>query len=1057
MCDVAIVHASRELLVPCPRCHAATPPSGRFCTECGAALPAGDATPRTSRRQMTVLFCDLVGSTDLAQRIDPDDLLVALQSYHELVREISARFGGFVARIVGDGVDVYFGYPVANEDDAARALHTALALAAEVPRIEVVPGEPLALRIGVATGTVAVSVSQGVALAGLTPNLAARIQAAVPSGAIGVAPSTRRIAGRQFEFDELGEHALKGFVAPVSIAVLRGAMSLDSRSAWRGRETILPMVGRDAELAILLALWQRASAGHTCGALLVGEAGMGKSRLVSALDNALPAQGHTLLRLQCSPFHINSALQPFVLHLTAAAGLARGDTATEQLDKLEAQLAIAGIDDASEYALIAALLGVPADGRYPPLAMPAPMQLHLTREALKHYFTGLAHRQAGPHTEEMSMSSRMGPSEDRSLLVVFEDMHWVDPTSLELVEQLLVEGDDAPIMVVMTARGEFQWPGREGDDFVRLAVHRLTDADAKAVASQQPRLAELPADWLAAIIERTDGVPLFIEEMTRVLLDRRAAQEGGDAVARTVPDTLMDLLTERLDRLPPEGKLLAQVASVVGREFDRELLAATLPEEADALSAGLQAMLDSGLVLLGSADGEQLLFKHALVEDTAYASLSPKRCAELHGKVADALLTRFMDRVERQPELAARHLSRALRRLEAAPWWEAAGGQALSRGAPREAAGHLRAGVAVLDGIPAGTSGMERDAAELGLLSMLGPTTMVLLGPGSAEFGAVQERAYGLSQALPEQPRLFPTSYGWCLFNWGRARLDTAMQLVDGLLHAAAQRADDPEAVMAANNMAGMVQFHRGHSETARMHLTTSTALYDPQRDAALYPVYMMDFGVFGRFYLALATHVLGDAEAARRIAADALQLAEGLNQPHTMGFAMLANFNTAVMRGDVDTALPMAERCIEFASQFPFPEFIAMARFARGWALAHGQQRWEEGLIDVRAGIEGWQQTGFENWQPWFVALEAEILGKLGQQEIALQHIEQQFERIRTNGERQFESLLLAEHAAALAAMPAQRAQAAQGFDRAAALAREQGAAAWTERIAVRRAQALS
>lgn len=1043
--------------MPCPRCHAATPPSGRFCGECGAPVPTEAAAARTSRRQMTVLFCDLVGSTDLAQRIDPDDLLVALQAYHELVRQTSARFGGFIARIVGDGIDVYFGYPVANEDDAARALHTALALTAEVPRIEVVPGEPLAVRIGIASGTVAVSVSQGVALAGLTPNLAARIQAAVPPGAVGVAPSTRRIAGGQFEFDELGEYTLKGFDAPVPIAVLRGALALDSRSAWRGRDTSLPLVGRAAELATLLAHSERASAGRTCGALVIGEPGMGKSRLVSALDSALPAHGHTLLRLQCSPFHVNIALQPFVLHLAAAAGLARGDTATEQLDKLEAQLAIAGLDDTNEYALIAALLGVPTEGRYPPLAMPAPLQLHLTKEALKHYFTSLAHRQTRPRAEQTSTPRQSGQYEVRSLLVVIEDMHWIDPTSLELIDQLLASGGDAPILLLMTARSEFQSPWRDGADFVHLTLQRLTDAHAKAIARQQPQRDELPADWLDTIIERTDGVPLYIEEMTRMLLDRRAAHAGGDAVARTVPDTLMDLLTERLDRLPADGKLLAQVASVIGREFDRELLAVTLPQDTEALTSGLQAMLDSGLVLLGSADGERLVFKHALVEDTAYASLPPRRCAELHGRVADALLSRFRHRVERQPELAARHLSRALRRLEAAPWWEAAGGQALSRGAPREAAGHLRAGLAVLEGTPAEASGLERDAAELGLLSMLGPTTMVLLGPGSAEFGAVQERAYRLSQALPGQPRLFPTSYGWCLFNWGRARLDTAKQLVDGLLHAAAQRAGDSEAVMAANNMAGMVQFHRGHAETARMHLTTSTSLYEPRRDAALYPVYLMDFGVFGRFYLALATHVLGDADVARRIAADALQLAEGLNQPHTMGFAMLANFNTAVMRGDVAEALPMAERCIEFAGQFGFPEFIAMARFARGWALAHGQQRWDEGLAEVRAGIAGWAQTGFENWQPWFVSLEAEILGHVGGQEVALQHIEQQLERIKMNGERQFESLLLAERAAALARQPGMREKAALDFDDAAALAREQGAAAWVERIAARRAQVLS
>jgi class 3 adenylate cyclase len=982
---------------------------------------------------MTVLFCDLVGSTDLAQHIDPDDLLIALQSYHEAVRLISARFGGFIARIVGDGVDMYFGYPLANEDDTARALHTALALAADVQRIEVVPGKPLSLRIGLATGMVAVSVSHGVVVAGTTPNLAARIQSAIPVGGIGVPPGTRRIAGAQFEFDDLGDHALKGFDTLVAISLLRRALSLDSRSAWRGRNASLPMVGREAELAALLTHWQRAVAGRICGAAVVGDPGLGKSRLVTALDHALPAQGHTVLRMQCSPFHVNSALRLFVQHLVVAAGLASGDTPAEQLDKLEAQLAIAGVDDPHECALIAALLGVPLGERYPALAISPPMQLQLTKEALKRYFVGLAGK--------------------RPLLVIFEDMHWVDPTSLELVGLLLAGGDTAPILILMTARQGFQSPWNEGERFIRLTLQRLPETEAKAVATQQAQLAELPAEWLATIVEKTDGVPLFIEEMTSMLLEcRDAGVRGG--VARTVPDTLMDLLTERLDRLPPGGKLMAQLASVIGREFDRALLTAAAPEGDAGLEAGLQAMVDSGLVLPSSADGERLLFKHALVEDTAYASVSPKRCAELHGRVANALLTRFKDRVEHQPELAARHLSRAGDGLRAATWWQAAGAQALSRGAPREAAGHLRAGVAALMSVP---PSLERDAAELGLLSMLGPTTMVLLGPGSTEFGEVQERAYGLSQTLPEQPRLFPTRYGLCLFNWGRARLATATQLVDGLLQAAAQRAGDAEAAMAAHNMAGMVRFHLGHTEAAHLHLSQSTALYEPQRDAALYPVYLMDFGVFGRFYLALSTQALGFSDAARDIAAEALQLAEGLNQPHTMGFAMLAIFNTAVMRGDVGGALPMAERCIEFSSQFGFPEFIAMARVARGWAQAHGQQRWAEGLADVQAGLEGWAQTGFENWQPWFTTLEAEIMGHLGQQALALQHIDHHLARIAANGERQFESPLRAERAAALAALPGRRDEAAAGFDEAEALARGQGAMAWVERIARRRQQALA
>jgi tetratricopeptide (TPR) repeat protein len=809
------------------------------------------------------------------------------------------------------------------------------------------------------------------------------------------------------------------------------------------------MVGREAELEVLMAQWRRAAAGRSSGALISGEAGFGKSRLVTALDQALPAQGHTLLRLQCSPFHVNSALQPFVHHLATAAGLASTDTPPERLEKLEAQLAIAGIDDPREQSLIAALLGVPSGGRYPPLEMPPPMQLALTKEALKQYFAGLAQQRGVIASHETLSRYFAGLAEVRRLLLVIEDMHWIDPTSLELVDQLLNHVDDSPMLVLMTARPDFRNPWPESEAFATVALNRLPDEKAAELAAQQGHHAALPHEWLARIVERSDGVPLFIEEMAQMLLD--AQREGRRAAPHSVPETLIDLLTARLDRLTPAGKAVAQTAAVIGREFDRDLLAATAPD--GDLNAGTADLLASGLVMPLGADGARLMFKHALIEDTAYASLPPKRCAELHGRIAEALLGPIKDRAEGQPALVARHLTRAGQGLRAAPWWQAAGGQALSRGAPREAAGHLRAGLQALENVPAAG---ERDAAELGLLSMLGPTTMVLLGPGSAEFGQVQERAYGLSQVLPGKPRLFPTTYGWALFNWGRAHLSAAGELAGRLLEEASQRPGDTEAAMAANNMAGMVLFHRGDPESARTHLSRSTALYEPQRDAALYPVYLMDFGVFGRFYLALATQVLGYADAARRIAAEAIQLAEGLNQPHTMGFSMLANFNTAVMRGDTAEALPMAERCIGLASQFGFPEFIAMARIARGWALAHGQQRWEEGLADMQAGIEGWAQTGFENWQPWFAVLEAEILGRIGRAAEALARIDRQLERIASNGERQFESVLLAERGAALSALPGGREQAAEWFDRAVALATEQGATAWAERSRARRRQTL-
>lgn len=1018
----------------CPRCNAVAPPDGRFCAQCGAQLSAVIPVQCTTRRQMTVLFCDLAGSTYLAQRLDPDDLLRTLHFYHDTVRRTAARFGGYTGRIIGDGVDIYFGYPLANEDDAARALHTALALRREVARIEAAPGEPLALRIGLATGVVAVSIGHGI-VAGTTPNLAARIQALVPVGGIGVSPGTRRIAGAQFEFDEWGVHTLKGFDAPVPISLLREALSEDSRSAWRGRDASLPMVGRGKELDALLGQWQRTCCGHISGALIVGEPGLGKSRLATALAHALLAGRHTLLRLQCSPYHTDSSLRPFVQHLASASGFASGDSPAEQAVKLRAQLLFAGVDDPQNGALLAILLGVPPDDAQMPLSVPGPLQLQFTMQALQCYLTGLASHQP--------------------LLMIIEDIHWADSISLELLNLLLTGDVQAALLCVMTARSGFASPWQPSDDVISATLQRLPDSDALAVAAQQPALAALPAPWLASIVARSDGVPLFIEEMTRMLLERRTADHDGSA-ERPVPDTLMDLLTERLDRLPPGARMLSQLASVIGRDFDRSLLTVAAAQENMQVETSLQAMLDSGLVLLASADGERLHFKHALVEDTAYQSVPPKRRAQLHGLVANALLTGFRELAGQQPAMVARHLSSAGDGLQAAPWWQLAGGQALSRGAPAEAAGYLRAGVAALESAP---SGQPRAAAELDLLSMLGPTTMVLSGPGSRAFGDIQQRSHALSLSLPGQPRLFPISYGWCLFNWASARLATASTLVDRLLDTAAERPGDNEAAMAANNMAGMVCFHRGQPVAAHAHLMHSTSLHDLQRDAILYQVYLMDFSVFGRFYLALSAQVLGHAAAAQVIAEEAMALAATLNQPHTMGFAMLASINTAVMRGDTSTARLMADRCIAFSIEYGFPEFIAMARVARGWAIAHSApdnpSALVEGLAEVQAGLADWARTGFENWQPWFATLEAQIMGMLGLP--ALPHIDQHLARIAANGERQFESALLAERAAALARLPARHDEAAAVFEQAAALARSQGAAGWLERIARRRQQALA
>ena len=1038
----------------CQACNGPLRPGTRFCAECGAAIlavaepppstpPAAAARSRLTRRQMTMLFCDLVGSTELAGRIDPEDLLEVLSAFGEMVKRVATRFGGFVARVVGDGADVYFGYPLAGEDDAVRALHAGLAIVEETRRLKEDAGivADVQVRIGISTGLVAVGAQESLAIAGGAPNLAARIQAVAKPGQVVISPSTRRIAGGQFCYEDLGLFDLKGFAEPVRLTAVTGSGALASRSAWRGHDTIFPLVGRDAELALLLDAWASASAERVTGVLVVAEAGLGKSRLASDLDRRFGPGAHTTLRLQCSPFHSNSILQPVIQHFVQAAGFACEDTPLIQLEKLEAQLAIAGIDDDLDRSLIASLMSIRSADRYPPLTLAPPAQLHMTKDALRRYFAGLASR---PSALDSAVAADRKPT---PLLLIVEDLHWIDPTSFELVDLILSSSEPVAILVLMTTRPESQPAFTTEPRTIRLG--RLEEGAAREMATHVAAEIALPATAIDSITERSDGVPLYIEEMTRMMMESQAlyagAAEGGQP---RIPDTLMDLLMERLDRLGP-GKWLAQVGSVIGHEFGRRLLYTAADMDRAAFDEALNAMLSASLVLPGDTSGERFVFKHALVEDAAYGSITPKTRIGLHARLAEVLMREFAEAIVRQPELAARHLSRAHRHVEASRYFLQAGGQALGRGAPREAAAHLAEGVAILANVP---PSCERSESELALLSVLGPTTMVLRGPGSQAFFEVQQRAHTLCHELPGAPRQFPITYGLCLYHWGRAELETASRLADELLKVAESRADDAEAVMAANTMNGMIKLSLGDPRAARAHLERSVARYEPQRDAALYPIYLMDFGVFGRFYLALSTLIAGDEERATRQAREAYELAGTLNQPHTLGLSMIAIVTVAVLRDQPALARDMAGQCIAFSSQMGFSEFVGMARIARGWATAR-QGELESGLDDLDAGIRLWQATGFENWQSWYFSLRVGVLAELGRREEALREIEIQVERIDRSGENLFRSVLLAQKAALLIDDPATAAVSEILFDQALQLAASQGAEALSRRIEACRA----
>ncbi len=782
--------------------------------------------------------------------------------------------------------------------------------------------------------------------------------------------------------------------------------------------------------------WRRAVSEHAVvGALIVAEPGLGKSRLASEVDRRVAGTSHIALRLQCSPFHANSALQPIVQHLSDSAGLARADAPALRLEKLRAQLAIAGLHDDIDLGLIAALMGIASDDSQAPPDLPPAARLQLTLDALGRYFLGL-----GPASAPRSRR------EPLPLLLIVEDMQWMDPTSLELVVRILGQAEvRTPVLVLMTSRSA---PGAALPGVPKvLFLPRLSEEASRTMAMHMAAHLvsgmPLPRSSVEHIIARSDGVPLYVEEMTRMVMDATDARSLHADIGHEIPDTLRDLLTERLDGLG-QGKWLAQVASVIGHGFSRNVLRAVADLEPEAFDAALDAMLGAGLILAQDQTGERFLFKHALIEEAAYESITQKEKSELHGRVAQTLFRDLPEAIEREPELAAHHLSKAHRHLDAGHCFLRAGAQALSRGAPREAAAHLSAGVAILAGA---APGVARKECELALLSMLGPTTMVLKGPGSQAFRDVQRHAYFLCHDLPGSPRQFPITYGLCLYHWGRAELSIALGLATELLQVADARADDAEAEMAANTMAGMVRLSLGEPVAAKAHLERSVARHDPQRDAALYSIYLMNFGVFGRFYLALATLIAGDEETAEMHARQAHELAGRLNEPHTLGFSMVARFTIALLRDQPDVARRFAQECLAFAEPMGFLEFVGFARVVRGWATARDGHP-AEGLEDMEAGIALWQKTGFENWQCWFACLKADVLMRLDRHAEALLDLEIHLKRIERTGEHIFRSLMLARKAmlldAASAASPEVRALWVEAGD----TARAQRAVAWLREI---------
>ncbi len=970
-----------------------------------AAAPAASVPGAAERRQLTVMFVDLVGSTALSARLDPEEMGAVLRGYQNAVAGEIARFEGHVAKFMGDGVLAYFGWPKAHEDEAERAVRAGLAIVAAVARLT--GGEaPLACRIGLATGLVVVGelIGEGVAqeqtVVGDTPNLAARLQALAAPGQVVVAEATRRLLGAGFLLDDLGGQALKGIAGAVGAFAVGGERVLASR--FEGRATGLqPMVGRDQELALLMERWAQAEAGEGQAVLLVGEAGVGKSRISRALLDALGERPHLRIRYQCSPYHTGSALWPVIQQLEHAARFAADDPLETRLDKLEA--ALGGGSHGEATALLADLVGLDGSVRYGRQELSPQAKRARTLEALTHQLLRLA--------------------TSRPVLLLIEDAHWADPTTLELLEAWLDAIATARVLLVLTSRPDNQPALAAHPHVTRLSLNRLGRAGVEAIVA---RLGgdRLPPATVDAIIARTDGVPLYVEELTKAVL------ETGEAA---IPASLHDSLMARLDRTP-EVKEIAQTAACIGRAFDHALLAAVADRPPAELAAALDKLGTAELVFRrGAPPDAHYTFKHALVRDAAYESLLKSRRQAIHRRILEAL-----EGIGAAAELLALHAEAAGLGERALGYWQLAGGQAIARSAIAEAISHLTNGLGLIGMLEDTT---ERRKSELGLLSALAPALMAGKGYAAPEVAPTLARARELCIQDGDDAALFPVLWQTWLVRMTRAEHAPAEELARECLALAEAGTDDALSIE-SEAAVGLSTFYRGRLADGERFMERSEARYDPARHGQLSRRFGgIDPAAAVMGYRAWTLWLRGHPERGARVAARMVTLAEELGQPYTLARGLYWSALFHHLRRDWVTTLEQAETTTRIADEHGFamvsalgPILSASARIEQGGD--------EQPMAALLAGIDRYARTGARMQQPHLLAMLARAHLKLGQPTEGLAVLVEATTLAEQTGERYLLADLHRQRAECLLAGPRPDATAAaEALEQALAIAREQDA----------------
>jgi class 3 adenylate cyclase/tetratricopeptide (TPR) repeat protein len=995
------------------------------------------AAPEAERRQLTVMFCDLVGSTALSTGMDPEDLRDVIASFQSRCSAAIRRYDGFVAKYMGDGILVYFGYPRAHEDEAERSVRAGLdivdamaELNAAVPRP---PRVELAVRIGIASGPVIVGdqIGEGTAsetaVVGETPNLAARLQALAQPNQIVVSSATRAMLGDHFDLEDLGASGLKGFAEPVPVWRVLSARDLESRFAATRTGSSAPLVGRQEEMGLLVRAWEGSCRGRGQVVLIQGEAGVGKSRLVEGLREAAGKE-HIWVAIRCSPFHTASAFHPIIEHLKRVFGWQSEDTAPQHLAKLEAGLAgFKTLPRSESVRLFADLMSVPVpEDRYPRLSMTAQQQRDATLDAIVAWLIELA--------------------EGTPVLMAWEDLHWADPTTLETLGLLIEQAPTAALLVVATYRPELTPPWPQRSHLTPITLNRLERPEVETMVGHLAGGRSLPGEVVDHIVTKSDGVPLYVEELTKTILGSGVLEASGDAYLLRgalaqlhIPETLQDSLMARLDRAP-RLREVAQLGAVLGREFAYDMISALAGIEEEMLQSGLgQLVVDELLYQRGRPPRSRYLFKHALIQDAAYQSLLKRTRQQYHQQVAKLLEDRFPEVASTQPELVAHHYTEANCPAQAIAYWHKAGAAAARQSANLEAIDQFRRGLALVEAL---SDMRERAERELDLQMALGPALFATKSFSHPDIGRAYARAWELCQQLDDHSREFTALRGLQLYHGNLLEMERSQHVAEEAMRVA-ERLGDAARLVGAHAAVGSALYWQGKLEPALAQFRRGFELFDPDMQ---FPDWPGPHPGAGCQYIAmLISWMLGYPDRSLDQVRPAVESAETLGHPLTLAQTLYYAAFIHIFRHEPPAAADCAGRALRICEEHRIAHLHGIAVCAEGWALGASGEN-EKGLAQIAQGVDSF---GTGTWQHILLALQAEAQLAIGKPEAALASVAAGLKAVEKAGGAPLEAELYRLRGEALLAGAGTVSEAETAVQQAIDVARRQNAKSWELRAA--------